>query len=99
MPNPVDPSAKTADVLDLNDLVALVTTARELTSEVHLPRPLHRILAQATHLRNAHSSEQSEAFVVQALRSLTDGEDDILKSGRVLICDRDPMEPYGCGVP
>ena len=30
------------------------------------------------------------AFVVQALRSLTDGVDDILKRGRLLICDRDP---------
>jgi transposase InsO family protein len=31
-----------------------------------------------------------EAFVVQALRLLTDGVDEILKPGRVLICDRDP---------
>ncbi len=31
-----------------------------------------------------------EAFVLQAMRQLTDGVDGILSSGRVLICDRDP---------
>jgi putative transposase len=31
-----------------------------------------------------------ESLVVQALRPLTDGLDDILRRGRVLICDRDP---------
>ena len=31
-----------------------------------------------------------EAFVVQALRHLTDGDEDILGPRRVLICDRDP---------
>jgi hypothetical protein len=31
-----------------------------------------------------------EAFVVQALRQLSDGVDDVLRPGRVLICDRDP---------
>ena len=31
-----------------------------------------------------------EAFVLQAMRHLTDGVDGVLTSGRVLICDRDP---------
>lgn len=31
-----------------------------------------------------------EAFVVQALRPLAGGRDDILRPGRVLVCDRDP---------
>ena len=31
-----------------------------------------------------------EAFVVQAMRHLTDGVEDVLGPGRVLICDRDP---------
>ena len=31
-----------------------------------------------------------QTFVVQALRPLAGGEDDILRPGRVLICDRDP---------
>lgn len=37
------------------------------------------------------------AFVVQALRPLTDAVDDILRPGRVLICGRDPK--WGRGVP
>jgi transposase InsO family protein len=32
----------------------------------------------------------NEAFVLQALRHLTDGTDGVLRQGRVLICDRDP---------
>jgi transposase InsO family protein len=31
-----------------------------------------------------------EAFVLQAMRHLTDGMDGIMRAGRVLICDRDP---------
>ena len=31
-----------------------------------------------------------EAFVLQAMRHLTDGTDGVLGPGRVLICDRDP---------
>jgi len=31
-----------------------------------------------------------EAFVLQAMRHLTDGTDGALGQGRVLICDRDP---------
>ena len=32
----------------------------------------------------------NEAFVVQAMRHLTDGVEGVLRPGRVLICDRDP---------
>jgi putative transposase len=31
-----------------------------------------------------------EAFVMQAMRHLTDGVEGVLRHGRVLICDRDP---------
>jgi hypothetical protein len=31
-----------------------------------------------------------EAFVVQAMRHLTDGVERVLRPGRQLICDRDP---------
>jgi hypothetical protein len=41
-------------VLAVDDLVALVATSRELASEVHLPRLLHRILAEATRSSISH---------------------------------------------
>jgi transcriptional regulator with GAF, ATPase, and Fis domain len=53
MPKKVDPLATTAEVLDVDDLMALVATSRELASEVHLPRLLHRILAEATRLTDS----------------------------------------------
>ncbi len=53
MPQNRDPSDAVEEALDLDDLVTLVATSRELASEVHLPRLLHRILAQATRLTDS----------------------------------------------
>jgi class 3 adenylate cyclase len=53
MPKTPNPLAETAEVLDVDDLVTLVATSRELASEVHLPRLLHRILAEATRLTDS----------------------------------------------
>jgi adenylate cyclase len=53
MPNIVGSSARIAEVLTTEDLVALVATSRELAGEVHLPRLLHLILAEATRLTDS----------------------------------------------
>jgi class 3 adenylate cyclase len=42
-----------ADVLHRDDLLALVDISRELASEIHLPRLLHRILDAATRLTDS----------------------------------------------
>jgi hypothetical protein len=39
-------------------------------------------------VRSTHHPD--EAFVIQAIRHLTDGVEEVLGPGRVLICDRDP---------
>jgi adenylate cyclase len=49
---PTAPGERMAD-LQRDDLLALVNISRELTSETHLPRLLHRILEQATRLTDS----------------------------------------------
>jgi adenylate cyclase len=53
MSKTVRSSANIAALLDVDDLVTLVGMSRELASEVHLPRLLHRILAEATRLTDS----------------------------------------------
>jgi putative transposase len=37
-----------------------------------------------------HHATSIEAFMIQAMRHLTDGTEGVMRAGRVLICDRDP---------
>lgn len=53
MANSPGPPTETVEPLTAEDLAALVDTSRELASEIHLPRLLHRILAEATRLTDS----------------------------------------------
>ena len=53
MSNIPDSSTAAGEGLNTEDLLTLVGMGRELASEVHLPRLLHRILAEATRLTDS----------------------------------------------